>query len=492
MLRISPSWSASGTPFKHSWEGLVNIDQFRWLVRKDCLEHLKMAHDELGARHVRAVGMYCDELRVFGPDPSWFGKPGPHTMQPNWQVVDYIIDELNAIGIQPMFTTTFMPSHMAAGDMTVFTTKSRTSMPKDLKVWEDFVSTSVRHQIDRLGLENVRNWYFEVWNEPNLSPPFFEGTQADFFKLWQATWNGIKRVDESLRVGGPSAARAEWIADFVDWAAANRCPADYVITHVYNNDSANCALSPFDGPQTDKANTSLHFSSGVVRGTRKILDDRNFRGEVHWNEWGRSWFPCDHLRESAQEAAWTAKTMGEVSQLADKFAYWNLSDVYDQVGYGATPFHDNYGMLNLQGLRKPMYQGFRLLSRLGDRQVPVTGAGLDANLNAIATTNGRGYQVYVYAVSETPEQHRSVAVSVQLPRGGTPTLTRIGHEENNILASWRAMGAPANLTRQQRDDLRSANALTSSNAIVMERRGDEWWATFTMDCPGTALMELAF
>ena len=34
-ITILPDWSAAAAPFRHTWEGMVNIDQFRWMVRKD-------------------------------------------------------------------------------------------------------------------------------------------------------------------------------------------------------------------------------------------------------------------------------------------------------------------------------------------------------------------------------------------------------------------------------------------------------------------------
>lgn len=66
-------------------------------------------------------------------------------------------------------------------------------------------------------------------------------------------------------------------------------PPDYLITHVYNNDSEGEPLSPFDGPASHKVKDSPHFATGVVRGLRREVDRRGFTGGVHWNKWGRSW-----------------------------------------------------------------------------------------------------------------------------------------------------------------------------------------------------------
>jgi xylan 1,4-beta-xylosidase len=109
---IKPRWDEATTPLRHTWEGVVNIDQFRWMVRRDVQEQLKMAHDELGARHVRAVGMFDDEMRVLGKDPKHFNVAGSGEARVNWQVVDYVIDSLLDIGISPMFTTALCRANM--------------------------------------------------------------------------------------------------------------------------------------------------------------------------------------------------------------------------------------------------------------------------------------------------------------------------------------------------------------------------------------------
>ena len=131
-VQVAPDWSGPRTDFRHTWEGIINVDQFRWMVRRDMQEQLAMAQKELGATHVRAVGMFDDEMRVYCPSPAAF--MGHEAKQPrtNWQTVDYVIDSLGDLGLQPVFTTSFIPSAMASGPVTVFSTKAHTSPPKDL------------------------------------------------------------------------------------------------------------------------------------------------------------------------------------------------------------------------------------------------------------------------------------------------------------------------------------------------------------------------
>ncbi len=492
-LIIQPKWNHPGQPLRHSWSGLLNVDQFRWFVRGDMQEQLEMAVAELGGRHVRAVGMYDDEMRFYTIDPASWQQPREHRPpEVNFQLIDYVMDSLLERGLRPVFTTTFMPGALAATEATVFETAGRVGLPKDWRLWEKLVADSVRHGIARYGVAEVRQWYFEVWNEPNLRA-FFDGEQKDFWNLWERTYVAIKSVDAQLRVGGPSTARGEWLPEFLAHANANGCPADYLITHVYNNDGLSGALSPFDGPQEERASHSPHFSSRVIRGVRKLLDEHGFKGEVHWNEWGRTWHPTDSFRESPVEAAWCVKTMAEVCDKADYFAWWCLSDIYNQLGYQRSEFAGHYGMLSLHGLRKPVYVAHQMLNRLGNERVAVEGDGKESLAHAIVTRRGESVQALVYAFAESADA-TNLRVEIVLPEKPrhTPRLCRLGAIENNILANYRALGSPANPTREQLKELRAINTFAAAfpNEVRIEQRDGQWLASFSMETPGLALLEI--
>jgi len=485
---LAPNWNASPTPFRHTWAQLGNIDQFRWLSRADVHRQLAMARDELGVRHVRAVAMYSPEMAVWDYNLSDWRKPtAEKSKRPNWQLIDLSIEALLALGLKPIYTTCFTPVGMTDDPTTCWPDGNTTGMPRDLSQWQEFIKSGLRHHLERYGRDELRSWYFELWNEPNLKGCFFGGTREEFFQLWDATWHAFKAVDPELRLGGPSTARAEWIPEFLDWTEKHDTRPDYLITHVYNNDSEGQPLSPFDGPASHKVKDSPHFASGVIRGTRRELDRRGFEGEMHWNEWGRSWFLHDPLKETALEPAFIVKTMAEVSQDADAFAFWCLSDIYHQGGFQSSEFHANYGLLSLHGLRKPGWFAHVLLQRLGIARVPVTGG--DDLLNAVATRDGAEGRILVYAY---PQNHDAAPVSetvrVALPASTsrTPLLFRLGASENNIIATWRDLGAPDYPTLAQLDQLRAANQLVAATDLRIE----DGHAVFTIERPGVALLEV--
>ena len=63
--------------------------------------------------------------------------------------------------------------------------------------------------IERYGMDEVRQWKFEVWNEPNII--FWSGTKEQYFEPYRTSSLALKSVSSELKVGGPSTAEASWV-----------------------------------------------------------------------------------------------------------------------------------------------------------------------------------------------------------------------------------------------------------------------------------------
>jgi len=468
VIQFSPNWTEEGTVFKHSWEGYASIDQAFWLQHFSVQSQIALAHKDLKANNLRTVSLLDDNMRVWGLDPKTW-KDKDRTSRMNFRMIDEVFQLLLDNGVNPVVSTNFMPKKLALIDKDVFKTGS-SAPPRDYKEWEMLISSLTKHLVDHFGLEVVKKWDFEVWNEPNLDYFWKDANKEEFFKLWEITYKTIKAVNPEIRIGGPSTARAEWIPEFIDFARKHSCEPDYIIVHIYNNDSEFAALSPFDGPQTDKINKSPHYVAAVVRGARKQMNDLGFKGELHFNEWGSSWFPTDETRETANEAAFIAMTMANCSQFVDRMTYWCLSDHFDQAGYAAEAFYGGFGMLSMDGLKKPSFKAFELLSKLGNRQLTFKSLHSNSLQNAIATKNNSGYQFLYYAFDQSfvPNVTKPTkqSVSLLLPEGVTLqniSIYQINSVENNIFYQWAKMNKPTYFKKEQLLELNKFNALEKFN-----------------------------
>ncbi|GAB4246100.1 MAG: hypothetical protein OHK005_11790 [Candidatus Methylacidiphilales bacterium] len=125
-----------------------------------------------------------------------------------------------------------MPSALASGNRTIFERELNVTPPTDFNEWGQLVEAFARHLLDRYGLDEIRIWFFEVWNEPNLSG-FWSGTKEDSWRLSDASAHAIERINPALRVGGPASSKASWITDMIDHCVTTGAPIDFISTHLY-------------------------------------------------------------------------------------------------------------------------------------------------------------------------------------------------------------------------------------------------------------------
>ena len=203
------------------------------MLRAEALKQLSFLQDTCGFRYLRFHGLFSDDMAVCRLD-----REG--TLLFNWQYVDLVLDAMLERRIRPLVELGFMPDCLKSGEQTIFWWRGNVTPPRDIVQWRELVSAFTRHVTGRYGAEEVRQWYFEVWNEPNL-PQFFSGTQQDYFNLYEASAKAVKSVDGSYRVGGPGSAglpEGTWIPELIAHCQQNQIPLDFVSTHAYGVDGA--------------------------------------------------------------------------------------------------------------------------------------------------------------------------------------------------------------------------------------------------------------
>jgi xylan 1,4-beta-xylosidase len=113
--------------------------------------------------------------------------------------------------------------------------------------------------------------YWEIWNEPDLTP-FWTGTAAQYYSLYEKVAAAVKAVDATLKVGGPVLATHNddrgTMNSFLAYVQANALPLDFFSFHWYPQ-----YVDPLD-----------FYRLGVEY--RALLDSYGFTAaELHLNEW---------------------------------------------------------------------------------------------------------------------------------------------------------------------------------------------------------------
>ncbi len=444
------------TPLLHFWEHTVGSDHAPVGLRADWQSQLERCHNELGFQYVRFHGLLSDDMGTLVREKN-------HLLYSFFNA-DKVFDFLLSIGMRPFVELGFMPAALASGNKTVFNYKANVTPPRHYKQWATLVQKLVSHWIERYGVAEVRQWFFEVWNEPNLKS-FWTGTQRDYFRLYRHTAQAIKSIDASLRVGGPATARSEWIEEFVDFCERNKLPADFISTHHYPTDALG---SPDDDTEAQLFKSQRGIMREVAQDTR-----RRARGRpVYYTEWNSSSNPRDPLHDESYAAAFAVATIMEARGLVEGYSFWTFSDIFEENYFPSVPFHGGFGLLNLHGIPKPTYRAFELLHNIGTEQFLVDGLHETVDCRVIRNDS----TVTVLLTNHTTPGHSIETEHLEIRLSNVPEprevhIRRIDEKHANPKRLWQEMGQPEYLTEREVEQLEEASQVVKEKQRFKYKAG---------------------
>ncbi|MCE4556963.1 GH39 family glycosyl hydrolase [Roseateles cellulosilyticus] len=467
-------------PLDRFFDHCVGADYPGTTYRHDALAQLKTTVDELGFRYLRFHAIFHDVFKTVTRDAA--GK-----LVFDFTGIDKLYDAMLARRIKPFVELGFTPLALKTSDNKIFYWEGNTSHPQP-DGWVQLIDAFIRHLLDRYGAPEVHDWYFEVWNEPNLDGFWEKADQKAYFDLYTRTAKTIKAISPLLRVGGPSTAGAAWVPEFLAHAKATATPVDFITTHTYGVDEG--FLDEF-GKEDRKLSKSPDAIVGDVRRVRKEIEASHLPGlPLFFTEWSTSYNPRDLVHDSYMSAPYVLTKLKQTQGLAQHMSYWVYSDLFEEPGPPDAPFHGGFGLMTREGIRKPVWFAYRYLAQLQGREVP-TSDGF-----TWAATDGQQLQAIVWDW-RNPEQkvsNRSFFGKVRPARDvgsttvelrhlppGTYRLTqrRTGFEANDAHTAYLKMGSPKDLDARQ---LAQLQGLTTDQPEVQReiRVGANGAATVTL------------
>ena len=435
---------AAGTSFPHFWEQMFGSGRANLAMRWSYRDDLRSVKQITGFGYVRFHAIFDDENGVYSED-----KQGNAVY--NWSYVDHIYDGLLANGVRPYVEISFMPKALAAQlDYQPFWYRPIVSPPKDYAKWDALITAFAQHLVDRYGIDEVSQWYFEVWNEPNID--FWAGSPKEptYFELYDNTARALKAVSPRIRVGGPATAQAAWVSDLIAHATQDHVPLDFVSTHVYGNDSAQNVFHD-DRPVPPHGMVCL--------AVKKVHDEIEHSARptlpLIWSEFNATYSNQQEITDSIYMGPWLANTISHCDGMTKMMSYWTFSDVFEEQGVIKTPFYGGFGLLAEDGIPKPSFDAFQLLHELGDKRLPEE-AG-----DVLATRRADGILVFAaWNLVEPGADGTSKTIAFDLKGVGADaraTIRRVDSSHGDTLDAWKKMGSPKYPTQAQIEALRKAS-----------------------------------
>lgn len=464
--------NAPATPFPHFWEQMFGSGRAVLSLRESYRNDLRQVKKATDFRYVRFHAIFHDEIGVYDEDDS--GKPIY-----NFSYVDQIYDGLLENGVRPFVEISFMPRKLAARqDVHAFWYKQVVAPPKDYEKWDDLIRHFAQHLIERYGIAEVSQWYFEVWNEPNLDFWGGDPRQPTYWDLYDHTTKALKAANPRLRVGGPATAQAAWADAFIEHCAKNRVPVDFVSSHVYGNDKAEDVFGTHE---------EIPRNQMVCRAVKKVHDQIKAsvmpKLPLIWSEFNASYMNEPDVTDSTYMGPWMADTIRQCDGLVDMMSYWTFSDVFEEQGVVKTPFYGGFGLIAAGDIPKPAFDAFKLLHQLGDQRI-----ALDSD-SALLTRRKDGtlvLAVWNYAPPGHGGSNKTITLELKGATAKHATISRVDRDHGDVHSAYEKMGSPRYPTPAQIRELRKVSELSAPQMRSLTNGK----LTLVLPAQGLAVIEL--
>ncbi|MGM1049078.1 MAG: GH39 family glycosyl hydrolase [Bacillota bacterium] len=495
-IRIQTGMSSRG--YDKHWNITTTAGRAVEGLRDDWRRQLSELVGRIPFKYIRFHGIFNDEMMVYNEEDD--GTPVY-----NWAYVDKLYDFLLGLGIRPFVELGFMPTLLSRSNETVFWWKGNISPPADKEKWKALVREFVRHCINRYGVEEVKQWYFEVWNEPDLSGVCWAGRKEEYFSFYESTVRVIKSILPELKVGGPALGYGSlwnetWAEEFMEYCRKHQVPLDFFSFHIYS-----------EYPQLKAENHILtkmmppSFYKESIHRLQQKMELTSFRDlELHITEWNFSLYDRHLLHDTMFMAPFVIyhamNTLGDVKAMA----FWCFTDVFEESIVPSSPFYGGFGLMNRDGLKKPSYYAFEFLQRLGEELI-VKGDGyvgtqksdgsiqlllyhyvhVDhlfssgdwselSNLNRYEVFEEKGNKVFQINISHLSGTYK--CTSYQLDR-----------DHGSVFDEWVRMGAPVFLTEEELAYLHGRSGPVIRTEILQDK---SWQKEINLPPHGILLLTL--
>ncbi len=448
----------------------------------------------------------------------------------DWKIVDSIFDTYVQRGMKPLAEIGFMPEALSVnpGSLTDSKPKHYSGWPyppKSYEKWAKLVFQWVKHCVQRYGKTEVEGWYWEVWNEADLTF-YWKGTPDEYLKLYDYTADAVKRALPTAKIGGPETTSpdgksgGELLNKFLTHIVSGKnyvtgktgAPLDFITFHAKGSPKLiNGAVWMNMGNQLRSIDKGFETVSAIpsLKDLPIIIGESDPEGcaacpaDLH---------PEYAYRNSTMYASYTAAVLTRTYDLAKKRGVNLAGAVTWAFEFEDQPWFRGFRDLATNGIDKPVLNIFRMLGMMQGIRVATTSTskqnyitirdssvrGKEPDVNALASISSNAACIMVWNYHDKNDVNvplTPVSVTVKgLPQQRV-SLTQyiIDQEHSNAYTAWEKMGSPAEPTADEYKILEAAGQLqqTSSPKYITPIKG-EAKIDFDLERQGVTLLTMTW
>ena len=449
----------------------------------------------------------------------------------DWTKVDKIFDTFIERGMKPIVELGFMPKALSTHpepyrhnwpknpDIMQMST-GWAYPPNEYKKWEELVFQFTKHCISRYGEKEVESWYWEVWNEPDITI-YWKGTTEEYFKLYDYSVSAVKKACPKAKVGGPTTTdpRNEGAANFyraflqhcldgINYVTGKKGSAlDYVTFHAKGTPKL------VDGHIQMNINLQLQsIAKGfeILHSFPKFKDLPIIIGESDPEGCAACAGGSYAYRNGTVYSSYQAAAFAKTYELADFYNVNLIGAVTWAFEFEDMPWFAGFRDLATNGVNKPVLNIYRMYGMMSGTRINVSGGKYElktmvdkgvkekeSDINALASKDKNSVAVMVWNYHD---DDISVAPSdIEIVISGLPATNilvqeyRIDKENSNSFEVWKQMDSPQNPTQEQIAELEKAGQLKLlSSPEWIKANSDKTVVEIELPCQGVSLLKFSW
>lgn len=426
-------------PLSHTWKRLMTVGRARLLLVDDIRKQLLEIQQDIGFEMIRFHGIFNDDMHVYDEDEHG------HAFYDFNQVND-ALDFILKAGLKPFIELGFMPSKLAKYQDIVILNMFHVSSPKDLKKWKELVCEFLKNCMNRYGIDEVKTWYFEFWNNGGFDAEdeedeeirktlFWQESIDTYLAFYEATYQAVKSIHPDLRIGGPSVEisvlkQEKKLSAYLQFMRKHHCMIDFFTVHVYPATS---------GIEMERSMTYIE----------DWMHKHKLNMEVHISEWS-TWILDveEHFNDNCTKASYILHSILETMDRYSSLGHWTFTDYTETMrNKHAAMYSNNVGLFTGNGIKKAGYNAYVLLSKLGDQMI--------AKGEHYIFTKKRGrYQLLIHTGGTLDQKRKEVIHNFQFTMYDLPDGTYekkvyyLNPESGSSFDVWKQMGAQKDLMEE--------------------------------------------
>lgn len=535
MRRIEVKVSADKSigELKHNWR-YIGYDECNYTHTPDGEKLLeKFGQLEDAPYYFRAHHMLCNgnlhgvykwgSTNVYIEDESG-------SVKYDYTVIDKITDIYKKYNGIPFFELGFMPMQLADdgkertrwdwGTYGEYKNKNWSRPPKDYKKWRDLIFNLVSHCVERYGREEVLTWYWELWNEPDIS--YWSGTVEEFCKLYDYTEDAVHAALPEARLSGPATtgptpgsnsakfldAFLEHCKNGVNYVTGEKgTRLDFITFHVKGGGFPFHLNPPKRTPSTKSFVFQVKTGCEIIKkhgyeDKEIVLSEADPDG---WAAGGRFDNINMNFRNTEYYASYIASSYNNTEKIAKEFNMdvrplaWSFMFVGERCFEGTRTF-------STQGIDKASLNLFKMYAKMGYTELDFKSSGeidiLNQNIDSpeisgmAAKNNNGGVQVLIY--SHHDDWDITESSEINLAVGGLTDGKeyrvihyRIDGTHSNAYSTWLSEGSPDYPLGEQYDRIKARDSLEMfEDAKNIKVSGGKIQLDFAMPARGISLFDI--